>query len=205
MTSFSAWGMHFSPCWLDSQEELSLRVSMKNGSAQKLPLRRLDPEFVRAITKGKSSRHGLAIRVRVRYLVDMRILVVGDRFWTGRKLARDILERLVARHGPDIVVIHDGGPGVADSFARECRELGLETEYKPPDWAGLGNIGRSARYKQMIASGADLCIAVRRSIAESKGTKDCVRQALAAGISTFLISNEQAVPRRLQADDKRIA
>lgn len=77
-------------------------------------------------------------------------------------------------------------------------------EYNPPDWAGLGNLGRSARYKQMIASGADMCIAVHRSLAESTGTKDCVRQALAAGIPAFLISNERAFPWRLQADDKRL-
>ena len=34
----------------------------------------------------------------------------------------------------------------------------------------------------MVEAGADLCIALHHSIETSKGTKDCVRQALAAGI-----------------------
>ena len=39
----------------------------------------------------------------------------------------------------------------------------------------------------------------------SNGTKDCVRQAIAAGIPVWLIEDEQAVPKRVQAGDKRIA
>ena len=43
-----------------------------------------------------------------------------------------------------------------------------------------------------------------RSLATSKGTKDCVRQALAAGIPVYLIEDERAVPRRIEAGDKRL-
>ena len=46
----------------------------------------------------------------------------------------------------------------------------------------------------MIEKGADLCIAVHRSITTSTRTKDCIRQALTAGIPTFLIEDEQAIP-----------
>jgi hypothetical protein len=56
----------------------------------------------------------------------------------------------------------------------------------------------------MVEAGADLCIAVHRAIETSKGTKDCVRQALAAGIPVWLVEDEQAIPKRVQAGDKRL-
>jgi hypothetical protein len=52
----------------------------------------------------------------------------------------------------------------------------------------------------MVKSGADLCLALHRFIGNSKGTKDCVRKALAGGIPTCLIEDETASPRRLQAE-----
>jgi hypothetical protein len=58
---------------------------------------------------------------------------------------------------------------------------------------------------EMVQAGADLCIALHRSIETSKGTRDCVRQALAAGIPVWLIESEEAIPKRVQADDKRLA
>jgi hypothetical protein len=39
----------------------------------------------------------------------------------------------------------------------------------------------------MIRAGADLCLALRRSLSASRGTKDCVRKAVAAGIPVYLI------------------
>ncbi len=61
------------------------------------------------------------------------------------------------------------------------------------------------RDREMVKAGADLCIALHRSIETSKGTKDCVRQALAAGIPVYLIEDDQAIPRRVQAGGYRLA
>jgi hypothetical protein len=36
----------------------------------------------------------------------MRIIVTGDRFWVCNPLAAAILERLIARYGSDIVIVH---------------------------------------------------------------------------------------------------
>jgi hypothetical protein len=46
--------------------------------------------------------------------------------------------------------------------------------------------------------------APRKSDRQEKGTVDCVRQELAAGIPTYLIADKQGIPRRLQAEDKRL-
>jgi hypothetical protein len=57
----------------------------------------------------------------------------------------------------------------------------------------------------MVQAGADLCIALHRRLEASKGTKDCVRQALGAGIPTYLIEDEDAQPKRIRGDDVRLA
>jgi hypothetical protein len=55
----------------------------------------------------------------------------------------------------------------------------------------------------MVAAGADMCVAFHRFLSGSKGTNDCVRRAIEAGIPTYLIDSEAAAPRRLSADDGR--
>jgi hypothetical protein len=56
----------------------------------------------------------------------------------------------------------------------------------------------------MVASKPDFCVAFHRSIGTSKGAKDCVRQALAAGIPTYLVEDARGIPKRLQAGDERL-
>jgi hypothetical protein len=134
----------------------------------------------------------------------MRILITDDRHWGCTDLAGRIVNRLIARYGPDLVVVHGGACGVDQAFAVACRNLGIAAEPHLADWKGLGNVAGPARNREMVEAGADLCIALHRSIETSRGTTDCVRQALASGIRVYLIDSEQAIPRRLQADDARL-
>ena len=46
-----------------------------------------------------------------------------------------------------------------------------------------------------------LCVLTHNN---SKGTKDCCRQAIEAGIPTHLIDSEWAKPKRLRGDDPRL-
>jgi len=135
----------------------------------------------------------------------MRIVVTGDRFWTCNQLAVRILRRLVARYGPEIVIVHGGDPGVDESFSMACRGLGVAAEACLSDWYRAGSPPGPKRNQAMVESGADLCIALHRSITTSTRTKDCVRQALAAGIPTFLVEDARAIPRRIDAGDVRLA
>jgi hypothetical protein len=48
----------------------------------------------------------------------MRIIVTSERHWQCVDLAEKIVNRLLARFGPAIVIIHSGYPGVDQSFAR---------------------------------------------------------------------------------------
>lgn len=136
--------------------------------------------------------------------MDMRILVTGDRSWSCHRLAAEVIRRLVDRHGPGITIVHGGATGVDESFSAACNVLGIESESHPADWDGLGKRAGPIRNRRMIDATAGLCIAFHRSLANSKGTKDCARRAIEAGIPTYLINSDAAVPERLRAGDPRL-
>jgi hypothetical protein len=56
----------------------------------------------------------------------------------------------------------------------------------------------------MVAAGAGMCVVFHRNLAWSRGTKDCARRAIKAGILTYLIGSEEARPQRLRAGDARL-
>jgi hypothetical protein len=45
---------------------------------------------------------------------------------------------------------------------------------------------------------------VHRFLGNNRGTKDCVRTPLAAGITVYLIDSYKAVPHRLNEGDNRL-
>ncbi len=116
--------------------------------------------------------------MRFRYDVDMRIVVTGDTGWECRELATRILRRLVARYGPDIVIIHGNEPGVDSSFAAAAKELGVTSKARVIDRNRTCFHTVGTRNRELFLGGADLCIAVHNRIAACPRTLDCVRQAL---------------------------
>jgi hypothetical protein len=131
----------------------------------------------------------------------MRVLITGDRSWVCRELAEQVIRRLMFRYGPDVVIVHGGATGVDEAFATSAERLGVNTEAHPvtgEDWQRVGKRAGPLRNAHMVALGADICIAVHRSIGESKGTKDCARRAIGAGIPTYLIDSDLVAPKRIQ-------
>lgn len=61
----------------------------------------------------------------------MRIFVTGDRNWFAPDLAEQVLNRLLARYGPGLVIVHGGATGIDRSFAEACGELGIEQKAHP--------------------------------------------------------------------------
>jgi hypothetical protein len=91
----------------------------------------------------------------VTYALDMRILITGDWHWRCDDLAEQIINRLLARYGPELIIVHGGAPGVDNAFATACRELGIVAEPHLADWKGLGKLAGPARNREMVeASGA---------------------------------------------------
>jgi hypothetical protein len=134
----------------------------------------------------------------------MRILITGDRSWACHELAAAVIRRLVARYGPDITIVHGDAAGVDKSFATAAEDLGVAVEAHPADWSRLGKSAGPIRNREMVQAGADLCIAFHRFIMASKGTKNCATQDIEAGIPTYLIDSEQALPKRLLPGDPRL-
>jgi hypothetical protein len=136
----------------------------------------------------------------------MRVLITGDRGWDCDKLACDVLRRLVAKYGTGLVIVHGAAGCVEAAFAAAAGALGVAVEAHPAEWARLGKRAGPSRNQRMVDAGADLCLAVHPYLANSKGTKDCARRAIAAGIPTYLIDGDgdDARPRRLRADDPQL-
>lgn len=123
--------------------------------------------------------------------------MTGDRSWDCRELADRVVARLLARYGPEIVIVHGAAKGVDAAFGEAAQTAGVVVEPHPADWQQHGRAAGPIRNQEMVSAGADLCLAVHRSLATSKGTKDCVTRALSAGIPTYLIESEEGEPRRL--------
>ena len=119
-------------------------------------------------------RGPIANRPQPRYFLDMRTVVTRDRSWTCDELATTVLQRLVARYESDLVIVHGGDNGVDQSFNRACKSLGIPIEARVADRRGTGIPAIASRSRELIKDGADLCVALHRSIAASRRTRDCV-------------------------------
>ena len=76
----------------------------------------------------------------------MRIIVTGDRNWYAPDLAEQVLNRLLLRYGPGLVIVHGGATGIDRSFAEACGELGVEQEAHPTRWEELDHPEAVIRY-----------------------------------------------------------
>jgi hypothetical protein len=110
---------------------------------------------------------------------------------------------LTRKCGSKIINVHGDGNGVDQAFAIECREGNITVEAHPAKWE-LGKRAGPLRNAKMIATKPDFVIAIHRDLARSKGTRDCVKQALAAGLDVFLFDSEHGEPKRIKAADERL-
>jgi len=110
-----------------------------------------------------------------------RILVTGSRKWTDREIIFDAICPLLDDHNAEQTIIHGAAPGADSIAAGIAQKLGLKAEAYPADWVKHGNAAGPIRNTEMVKSGADLCLAFPLP-GTSRGTWDCVRKAVDAGI-----------------------
>lgn len=135
-----------------------------------------------------------------------RILVTGSRYWRDTEAIRIALAEV---WHPDAVLVNGYAKG-ADTLAYSCwRGWGGQTEAYPADWHGPcraecqpghrrpSSAARSIcpaagnyRNQRMVDLGADLCLAF--PLPDSRGTRDCIRRAEAAGIPVRVITPEES-------------
>lgn len=114
----------------------------------------------------------------------MRVLITGSRNWTDEDLIWDVLFEYLPARGSlmhTVVLVHGDCPTGADAIASLVWTAngGLE-EPHPANWAKHGKAAGPLRNQEMVNLGADVCLAF--PLGESRGTRDCMRRAEAAGI-----------------------
>ena len=119
----------------------------------------------------------------------MRALVTGSRNWGDRVVLLDALLDLEKRQGShDLTIVHGACPTGADAIADFATYWGWEVERHPADWRKHGKAAGPIRNQEMVDAGADICLAF--PLGESRGTRDCMRRAEAAGIPVVPFEEE---------------
>ena len=122
-----------------------------------------------------------------------RILVTGSRDWADLDCTYANLATAVFQHVP-AVIVHGACPTGADAQAAwwvrmHGHTLGVTEERHPANWRPGAKRDRSAGFRrnaEMVALGADLCLAFIRN--GSPGASHTARLAEAAGIPTRRIT-----------------
>jgi SLOG family YspA-like protein len=114
-----------------------------------------------------------------------RILVTGSRAWDAEGTLRQALiaaRMAVVPEDDDLIVVHGACPAGADAMADTwAKDYGFQAERHPADWSAGKGAG-FIRNAEMVALGADVCVAFYKQGAGNKGTDHCATLAGKAGI-----------------------
>lgn len=121
----------------------------------------------------------------------MRVLVTGSRAWTDVDFIEDTLDAVLdlqVTHPTPLTIVHGACPRGADYIAHQWA-LGLQAlgypvvvEPHPANWRNRGRGAGAVRNAEMVAMGADLCLAFICN--NSRGATHCASLAQEAGIET---------------------
>lgn len=120
----------------------------------------------------------------------VRILITGSRTWTDRTaIAQAIIAYLrsvrtisIGGAWPFPIVVHGGARGADQLADAVARNWGWTPERHPADWSRHGRAAGFRRNAEMVAAGADVCLAFIH--AGSRGATHTAELAEAAGIPT---------------------
>lgn len=121
----------------------------------------------------------------------MKILCCGDRNWANSQRIKSVLQSL-----PKDTIIIEGEAKGADTISRQVAEsLGMIVLKFPADWTKYGHHKGSPagpiRNRQMLDQKPDKVYAFHNDIKNSKGTKDCVTEAILRNIPVKIITEQE--------------
>lgn len=119
----------------------------------------------------------------------VRALITGSRDFVSRSIIADALT-VVRQENPGvlIVVVHGEARGADRTAGRIAADNPgrLLEEKHPAHWRTVaGDVNKAAgfiRNQAMVDAGADVCLAFYQTGGGNRGTADCVRRAVKAGI-----------------------
>jgi hypothetical protein len=120
-----------------------------------------------------------------------RVLVTGSRDWKDLRAVHDAIWRQYVDNldtAMGFTVVHGDCPTGADAFASSyclMSSAPIIEEKHPADWDTHGKAAGPLRNQEMVDLGADVCLAF--PLPESRGTRDCMRRAKAAGIPVVVV------------------
>ena len=115
----------------------------------------------------------------------MKILICGDRHWTDRKIIFDTLRPYAQ---DDLTIIHGGANGADTIGGKAARAYGAKVIQHLAKWNEHGRKAGPIRNKKMLDEHPDLVIAFHDDIDRSKGTKNMVSIARAAGVKAIVVT-----------------
>lgn len=128
----------------------------------------------------------------------MKVIVCGSRDWVDPEPIRRELEYVFPETIPwtlpaDITVIHGDAAGADRLAGRIAAELGFKVIAVPADWETYGKAAgprRNQKMLKMLLEGDDerLILAFHEDLPRSKGTKDMIQRAIAAGVKVVIVS-----------------
>lgn len=119
---------------------------------------------------------------------EVRIIVTGSRNWSWDNCGPiyDQLTGVMFSHNrtAQMTVVHgDCIMGGADAIAKHwCNFSGARHEPHPAEWFKHGKQAGPIRNQHMVDLGAGLVLAFPLAMGDSRGTRDCIQRARAAGI-----------------------
>jgi len=121
----------------------------------------------------------------------MKILVTGDREWFDIKTIVDTLEQFPS----GTILIHGACRGADVTCAAVAEALGFIVKEYPAEWDRYLHGAGPIRNQLMITKEhrsdepIDLCLAFHNNISQSRGTRDMMKRAEKANITTRLITS----------------
>jgi len=117
-----------------------------------------------------------------------RVLICGDRNWRNYQLIIDTLSQVQQEKGVEVVI--EGEAQGADVMGRSAAErLGIPVQPYIADWRKYGLRAGPVRNLNMLHEGKPtLILAFHNFLEGSKGTKNMVKIAMAAGVPVKVIT-----------------
>lgn len=115
-----------------------------------------------------------------------RVLCTGDRNWNNEEIVRSALATI----GPGTTIMQGMCRGADLQVRKVAVELGIPVEDYPADWS-VGKRAGPMRNQEMVNKCPVLVMAFHNNIYNSRGTLDCVKRGLKAGIRVFLFTDTE--------------